>query len=125
VHIAIDDATRPMSVFLNAALGGLFGLGFVGYMTLWVWIRERANRVKWPQWLTRLLVGSIATLGLAVIVLAPASVLHRLRAQGAISLVGGIVFTTTILAVLCLAWLVAQDWNRWFCPRQSGKTPGR
>src|SRR5438105_1498577 len=77
--ITIDDATGPMSVFLNVSLGCLCGLGFLGYVALWLWIKERANRANWSKWLTGLLTGLVFILGLAAIVLAPASLLHRLK----------------------------------------------
>jgi hypothetical protein len=123
--ITVDDTTGPMSVFLNVALGCVFGLGFLGYMALWVWIKERGNRAQWPKWLTSLLVGLVFVLGLAAIGLAPASLLHRLKAQGATSMVGGIAFAATIIAVLSLTWLMARDWNRWFGSQQNGTTAGR
>jgi hypothetical protein len=103
-----------MSGFLNAALGYLLGLGFLGYMTVWAWIKERGTRSSWPKWFTNLLVGLHFALGLGAVAFAPASVLHRLKTQGATETTGAFAFLAMIIVVLCVGWLIAKDWNRWF-----------
>jgi hypothetical protein len=122
IEITIDNASLPTSALLNVAFGYLLGMGFLGYMTLWAWFKERATRSYWHPWLTNLLIGIHFVLGLAAVGIAPASLLHRLKAQGANSTAGAIAFTLPILVVLCLCWLIAKDWNRWFGSRREGKT---
>lgn len=119
MHFMVDDPTLPMSGFLNAALGYLLGLGFVGYMTVWAWIKERGTRTSWPQWVTNLVVGIHFFLGITAVAFAPASVLHRLRIQGATGTNGAFAFLAMILVVLCVGRLIAKDWIRWFRSRQS------
>lgn len=123
--ITVDNPTLPLSGFLNLGLGYLLGLGFLGYMTLWAWIKERGARAQWPQWFTNLLLGLHLMLGLLAVGIAPASVLHRLKIQGATGPVGAFAFLAAIVVVLGLGWLIARDWNRWFRNQRSAGKPDR
>jgi hypothetical protein len=123
--ITVDNPALPMGAFMNLGLGYLLGLGLLGYMTLWAWIKECGARAQWPQWFTNLLIGLHLMLGLTAVGIAPASVLHRLKSQGATGTVGAIAFLAAIVVVLCLGWLIARDWNRWYRDRQNAGKPDR
>jgi hypothetical protein len=123
MQIAVDDPTLPLSPLLSGALGYLLGLGFVGYVTLWAWIKERGTRSQWLGWFTNLMIGLHFLLGISAVMLAPASLLHRLKVQGAMSPVGGIVFAATTFAVLGWGLLSGRDWYRWFRDLKSVKAP--
>jgi hypothetical protein len=105
-----------MSGFQYLASGYLVGLGVLGYMTLWAWLKERGSRGYWPAWLTSCVIGVHFVAGLSAIVLVPAFIGHRFRDPQ--HSVGPILFAATIFVLLGLAWCVAQDWNRWFADKQ-------
>lgn len=112
MQIMVDDSTRPMSWFMTAALGYLFGLGFVGLMFLLARIKMHGSRNGWPQWLISLLVGLHSLIGLITFTLVPASVLHRLKLQGATSTSGGVAFAAAIFAMISIGSFIMRDWNR-------------
>lgn len=105
-----------MSGFLYLAAGYLLGLGTVGYMTLWAWIRERGARDDWPEWLTNCLIGIHLVLGLSAITFVPSFIGHRFRDPR--NSTGPILFAAAVFALLCVTWSVARDWNRWFGSRR-------
>jgi hypothetical protein len=119
--LVVDDPALPMAWYLNAALAYLFVLAAAGYMAVLAFIRAHADRAQWPQRLTNVVVGLYATLGIATIALVPASLLHRLKLQGATSSVGGIVFGTTIALFICIGLLIARRWYG-FRPRKDNPT---
>jgi hypothetical protein len=123
MQITVDDPTLPLSPLLSGAFGYLLGLGFVGYITLWAWIKERGARSRWVGWFTNLMIGLHFLLGISAVMLAPASLLHRLKVQGAMSPVGEIVFAATGFAVLGWGLLSGRDWYRWFRDLKSVKAP--
>ena len=114
MQITVDNPALPLSPFVSGAFGCLVGLGFVGYATLWMWIKERGARSRWNRWFTNLIIGLHFVLGLSAVGLAPATLLHRLKIQGALSSMGGIMFAATTFAVLGWGLLSGRDWSRWF-----------
>jgi hypothetical protein len=114
MQITVDNPALPLSPFVSGAFGYLLGLGFAGYATLWMWIKERGARSRWSRWFTNLIIGLHFVLGLSAIGLAPAALLHRLKIQGGLSPVGGITFAATTFAVLGWGLLSGRDWSRWF-----------
>lgn len=123
MQITVDNPALPLSPLLSGAFGYLLGLGFIGYITLWVWIKERGTRSQWPVWFTNLMIALHFVFGISAVGLAPASLLHRLKIQGAMSSVGGIVFAATTIAVLGWGLFSGRDWYRWFPEQKSAKEP--
>jgi hypothetical protein len=113
MQIAIDNPAAPLSPFICGAFGYLLGLGFVGYVTLWMWIKERGARSKWGGF-TNLIVGLHLILGLGAVGFTPAILLHRLKIQGALSPLGATTFAAIAFAILCWGLLSGRDWFRWF-----------
>jgi hypothetical protein len=114
MQITVDNPALPLSPFVSGAFGYLLGMGFVGYVTLWMWIKERGARSRWSRWFTNLIIGLHFVLGLSAVGLAPATLLHRLKIQGALSPMGGITFAATTFAMLGWGLLGGRDWSRWF-----------
>lgn len=114
MQIMVDDPALPLSPFVSGVLGYLLGLGFVGYVTLWMWIKERGARSRWSRWFTILIIGVHFGLGLSAVGFAPAILLHRLKVQGALSPMGEMMFAVTSFAVLGWGLLWGRDWSRWF-----------
>jgi len=106
MQFTVDDPALPMGPVLSAALGYLFGLGFVGYVALWKWLKARA---EWPPWLTNLTIGLHSVLGITAVTVAPASLLHRLKLHAGTGLSGGIAFAVTIIAMIGVGMLVARN----------------
>jgi hypothetical protein len=123
MQITVDNPALPLNPLLSGAVGYLLGLGFVGYVTLWAWIKERGARSQWAGWFINLMISLHFLLGMSAVMLAPASLLHRLKVQGAMSPVGGIVFAATGFAVLAWGLLSSRDWYRWFQEPKSVKAP--
>jgi Na+-translocating ferredoxin:NAD+ oxidoreductase RnfA subunit len=111
MRLVVDDPAFPMAWYLSAALGYLLGLAAVGYMAVLAFIRAHAASTKWPQWLTNVVVGLHATLGIGTFTLVPASLMHRLNLQGAASTAGGIAFAIGTASVLSIGLLIACGWN--------------
>jgi hypothetical protein len=105
-----------MNVPLYIGFGYLVGLGVVGYITLWAWIKERSSRGLWPGWLASCLIGIHFVAGISAVVFVPAFIGHRLR--DAQNTLGPILFAATIFALLAVAWCVARDWTRWFVDKR-------
>jgi CubicO group peptidase (beta-lactamase class C family) len=110
--IVIDDPASPMAWYLSAALGYLLGLGFIGYAAVLTFIKARVDRAGWPRWLASAVIGLHFALGIGAMTLAPATLLHRLKLQGAMSTEGGIAFFIAIVSVLGIGIWVAGGWNR-------------
>src|SRR5882757_8608426 len=123
MQITVDNPALSLNPLLSGAFGYLLGLGFVGYITLWAWIKERGTRSQWSGWFTNLMIGLHFLLGISAVMLAPASLLHRLKVQGAMSPVGGIVFAAATFAVLGWGLLSGRDWYRWFRDLKSVEAP--
>ncbi|MDB6011446.1 MAG: hypothetical protein JWL65_3696 [Gammaproteobacteria bacterium] len=125
MQIMVDNPTLPLSPLLSGAFGYLLGLGFVGYITLWAWIKERGARSKWGGWLTNLIIGLHLIFGLSAVGFTPAILLHRLKVQGALSPLGAITFAAIGFAILGWGLLSGRDWYRWFRELKSVKATER
>ena len=124
MQIVVDDPTLPISGWMSAGLGYLFGLSVVGYANVMAWIKRCGLRESWPAWLVQLAVTLHAVIGIATVSVVPASLLHRLKLQGATSGRGGIAFAIVIFAVVFVGTLIMRDWYRWYS-QPSGRTQRR
>jgi len=107
-----------MIAFLFLASGYLLGLGLLGYMTVWAWIKERGLRSRWPAWLTNCVIGIHFAAGMSAIGLVPAAIGHQFRPLAQHS-VGPFLFAAAIFLLMGVAWLIAQDWSRWYVGSKS------
>ncbi len=93
----------------NAGLGYLVGLGVLGYVLLLYVIKKIGKKSGWPTWGINFLVTLHLIAGLTAIFFVPS--IYFKNYEGPDSVIDGIIFAVTLIAILFVVLRIAQYWD--------------